>query len=76
MKTSLGLLLTVLGLALGLGSTLLDDATLQHTEYATFLGLPLAELADYSPTLVGIALVLMVVSFFLIFANREDEIEY
>ena len=76
MKTSLGLLLTVVGLALGLGSIILDDATLQHTEYAAFFGLPWAELAGYSPTLVGIALVLMVVSFFLLFANREDEMEY
>lgn len=76
MKTWLGLFLTVLGLAIGLGSTLLDDATLVHTEYANFLGISLADIADYSPTLVGLALLLMIVSFFLIFANRKDEMEY
>ena len=76
MKTWLGLLLTVLGLALGLGSTLLGDTTFQHTEHATFLGLSLAESSAYSSALIGVALVLMVSSFFLIFANREDDMEY
>ena len=76
MKTWLGLLLTVLGLAIGLGTTLLNDVTLTHTEYANFLGISVTEIADYSPTLIGLALLLMIVSFFLIFANREDEMEY
>ena len=76
MKTWLGLFLTVMGLALGLSSALLDDTALHHTEYATFFGLSTVDLANHSPLLIGLALVLMVASFFLIFANREDEMEY
>ena len=76
MKTWLGLLLTVLGLTLGLGSTLLDNAPLRHIQRTSFLGISITEVAEYSPVLVGVALVLMVVSFFLIFTNREDEIDY
>lgn len=76
MKTWLGLLLTVLGLSIGLGSTLLDDLALQPTQLASFMGVPLADLAAHSTVLVSLALILMIVSFFLIFANREDEIEY
>ena len=76
MKTWIGLFLTLLGLALGLGSALLDDPTLQSTEYASFLGISLPDMVRYSPILTASALVFMVVSFFLIFANREDETEY
>ena len=76
MKTWIGLLFTVLGLAIGLGSTLLEDMTPRSTEYAGFLGMPLADLASHTSVLVGLAIIMMVTSFFLIFANRENEIEY
>ena len=76
MKTWIGLLFTVLGLMLGLGSTLLDDMVSRHTNYAGFLGLPLADLANHTTALVGLALAMMIASFFLIFANRENEIDY
>ena len=76
MKTWIGLLLTVLGLAIGLGSTVLDDIALYNTDYAGFLGIPMADIIKYSPSLVGLALLLMIASFFLIFANREDEMDY
>ncbi len=76
MKTWIGLLFTVLGLAIGLGSTLLNDIAPQHIEYAGFFGMPLTDLANYSSLLVGLAIVMMVMSFFLIFANRDSEIDY
>ena len=76
MKTWIGLLLTALGLALGLGSVLLGDPVLRSTEYASFLGVSLPDVMQYSSILTAIALVFMVASFFLIFSNREDEVEY
>lgn len=76
MKTWIGLLFTVLGLAIGLGSTLLDDIAPQYAEHAGFFGLPLTDIANHTSTFVGLAIVMMIASFFLIFANRENEVDY
>ena len=76
MKTWIGLFLAVSGLAIGLGSTLLDDSIAGDTEHASFLGWSLTDISEYSPTLVGLAVLMMIASFLLIFSNRRDELDY
>ena len=76
MKTWFGLLLAVLGLTIGLGSTLLDSATTLSTDRASFLGISATELSEHSPTLVGLAVLMMIASFLLIFSRRNDTLEY
>lgn len=73
MRTWIGLILAVLGLVLGLGSTLLDDSLVRSTDYASFLGIPLVQLVKHSPTLVGLAILMMIGSFLLIFSKRNHD---
>lgn len=76
MKIWIGLLLAVLGLIIGLGSTLLDSSATLTTEHASFFGISTADLSRHSPTLVGLAVLMMIASFLLIFSRRNDELEY
>ena len=63
-------------MSIGLGSTLLEDMGKQYAEKVSFLGFIPADITTHNTLLVGVALFLMIISFLLIFSNREDEVDY
>ena len=75
MKTWFGLLLAILGMVIGLGSTLLDS-TQMGADRASVLGKSFTLLSSHSPMMISLAIVMMIGSFLLIFSRRNDEVEY
>ncbi len=75
MKTWFGLLLAILGMVIGLSSTLLDSTNIA-ADRASIVGKSFTLLSSHSPLLIGLAIVMMIGSFLLIFSRRNDDLEY
>ena len=69
MKTWIGLAL--IGIGVGLASTVLTNLAASDPERANILGLDVTSIMDHSPTLVGSSLLILIVSFCLIFSSKR-----
>lgn len=72
MKTWIGLGLALIGIGLGLASTLLTNMVNSDPERASILGIDTTQIMDSSPTVVGISLMILITSFCLIFSSTKN----
>ncbi|MEM9672114.1 MAG: hypothetical protein ACFB15_19075 [Cyclobacteriaceae bacterium] len=71
MKTWIGLALALVGIGVGLASTVLTNLATSDPKRANILGLDTTSIMDSSPTLVGSSLLILIISFCLIFSSKR-----
>jgi len=71
MKTWIGLALALIGIGVGLASTILTNLATNDPERANILGIDTASIMDNSPTVVGLSLLVLIISFCLIFSTKR-----
>lgn len=63
--------MALIGVGLGLASTILTNLATNDPERASILGIDTVRIMDNSPTVVGLSLLVLIVSFCLIFSSKR-----
>ena len=71
MKTWIGLALALIGIGAGLASTVLTNLATNDPDRANILGLDPKSIMDNSPTVVGLSLLVLIISFCLILSSKR-----
>lgn len=71
MKTWIGLFLALLGLSMGLVSTVFTNITMADPERASFFGIDITGVAANSSSIVGLSLLILIASFCIIFSSKK-----
>nr|WKN34878.1 hypothetical protein K4G66_21115 [Tunicatimonas sp. TK19036] len=71
MKNWIGLVLALIGLCLGLVSTILTNITANDPEQASFFGIDFSSMINNSPSIVGFSLLILIASFCIIFSSKN-----
>lgn len=74
MKTWIGLALALIGLGLGLASTILTDLATSEPERASVFGFNVSSITSNSPSIVGFSLLILIVSFCLLFSSDRSRL--
>ena len=71
MKTWIGLLLALIGLGLGLVSTVFTNISVSEPERASIFGFDITSITENSPSIVGFSLLVLIASFCIIFSSKK-----
>jgi len=74
MKTWIGLVLALIGVALGLASTVLIDFISSHPNQVNIFGISAEVINTNTPSLVGLSLLLLIVSFYLVYSSKRRKL--